>query len=68
MSCDVSGDTDCDGSVGEGDVEAFLTALLDPASYALFYPNCGIGVADANGDGSVDGLDTQSFVALLLGG
>lgn len=68
MSCSASGDANCDGSIDDDDIEAFVTALLDPASFAMSYPYCGIGVADANGDGSVDGLDAHAFVAVLLGG
>ncbi len=63
-----SGDMNCDGEVDNGDIDAFVLALTDPAAYALAYPSCDITEGDVNGDGSVDNGDIDAFVALLIGG
>ncbi len=61
------GDLNCDGAVDNGDIDAFVLALLDPAAYATAFPNCNIANGDVNGDGGVDNGDIDAFVALLLG-
>ncbi len=61
------GDTNCDGSVDNGDIDSFVLALLDPGAYAAAFPNCTITQADTNNDSNVDNGDIDSFVALLLG-
>ena len=45
----------------------FVLALIDPAAYRAAYPTCNINRADMNADTLIDGLDTQQFVAALLG-
>jgi hypothetical protein len=62
------GDLNCDGEFDLADVEAFTLALLDPAAYEAAYPGCNIMLADMDGNGSVDGLDIEVFVARLMGG
>jgi hypothetical protein len=59
------GDVNCDGEVDAFDVEPFIAALLDPASYALAYPDCDLMLADANGDRVLNAFDIEPFVALL---
>ncbi len=64
-SCDATGDTNCDGLVNNGDIDAFVLALNDPAEYAVQYPGCDINNADTNGDGLVNNGDIDAFVALV---
>ncbi len=61
------GDANCDGAVDNGDIDAFVLALLDRNAYNAAFPACTIDNADANGDGTVDNGDIDAFVALLLG-
>jgi len=60
------GDLNCDMNVDLLDVEAFVMALLDPAAYQSIYPTCSVMLADMDGNGTVDGLDIQLFVDVLL--
>ncbi len=62
------GDLNCDAATDNGDIDAFVLALLDAEQYAAAYPNCAIGNADINGDGAVDNGDIDAFVACLLSG
>jgi predicted outer membrane repeat protein len=62
------GDLNCDGTIDAFDIEPFILALLDPAGYALTYPDCDRIIADINRDGGVDAFDIEAFVELLLGG
>src|SRR5437868_484472 len=55
------GDMNCDGTVDEGDLAPFVTALLDPAGYAAQYPTCEIYNGDMNRDSQVDAGDVQAF-------
>jgi hypothetical protein len=68
LTCEVArlGDVNCDSEVNLSDIAPFVLALLDPAGYAAQFPNCDMHRADCNGDASVDGLDIQSFVNLLV--
>ncbi|MGE0478890.1 MAG: immunoglobulin domain-containing protein [Phycisphaerae bacterium] len=59
------GDCNCDGSIDNFDIDAFLVALLDPAGYATLYPGCDRNLADVNIDGAVDNFDIDPFVALV---
>ncbi len=61
------GDMNCDGVLDAFDIEAFITALLDPNGYASQYPNCERLNADINQDGAVDAFDIEPFVTLLVG-
>lgn len=59
------GDLNCDGAVNFDDINPFVTALSDPAAYAIQYPGCDILNGDCDGDGDVDFDDINAFVALL---
>ncbi len=60
------GDTNCDGSVDNGDVDSFVLALTDRDAYQAANPTCNVNAADANGDGAVDNGDIDAFVDVLL--
>jgi hypothetical protein len=62
------GDLDCNGIVNAGDVNPFVTALVDPAGYAASYPGCAISRGDTNTDSFVNGDDIEPFLVILLGG
>lgn len=64
--CRRLGDLNCDGVLDAFDVEPFILALLNPAGYAVAYPDCNRDLADVNGDGSVDAFDIEPFVMLLV--
>jgi len=59
------GDMNCDGVVGFSDINPFVLALSNPASYEQRYPNCRMLNGDINGDGRLDFGDINPFVALL---
>ncbi len=61
------GDLNCDGVVGNADIDAFVQALTRPADYAAEHANCDMSNGDTNGDGYVDNADIDAFVALLGG-
>ncbi len=61
------GDLNCDDVVDNGDIDAFVVALTDPAEYRRSHPACNLSNGDTNADGSVDNGDIDAFVALLLG-
>lgn len=62
-------DANCDGYVDNGDIDAFIAVLVDPAQYQMSYPACSIICNnDANGDLAVNNADIDAFVACLLGG
>lgn len=65
---DSTGDLNCDGVVGLGDINPFALALSSPDGYAAAYPDCDITHADINDDGAVDFRDINPFVVLLAGG
>ncbi len=65
-NCDILGDMNCDGVLDLDDVSAMVLALLDPDAYAVAYTECDILTGDMTEDGSVDGLDVQGFVDLLI--
>jgi hypothetical protein len=62
------GDLDCDGTVDFDDIDPFILALSDPATYQIVYPNCNIMNGDLNCDNRVDFDDINPFVALLSSG
>jgi hypothetical protein len=62
------GDLNCDGLVNTFDIDPFVLALIDPAGYALAYPNCDIRSADCDSDSTVNVFDIDPFVKLLIGG
>ena len=62
------GDLNCDGVLDAFDIDPFVLALTDPATYELTFPDCNIMNADCNEDGIVDAFDIDPFVELLTGG
>ncbi|MDX2199614.1 MAG: RHS repeat-associated core domain-containing protein [Phycisphaerae bacterium] len=64
---EMSGDSNCDGYVGVGDIGAFQLAITNPAQYAVQYPNCPLTNADTNGSGYVDVGDIGNFISMLTG-
>jgi hypothetical protein len=48
------------------DIQRFVAAILDPASYETLYPGCGLMHADTNADGLINMSDYLPFVQLLL--
>ncbi len=61
------GDLNGDGVVDNGDIDAFVLALTDPAGYAAAYPNVQFAiVGDMNRDGAFDTADIDGFVQALL--
>jgi hypothetical protein len=61
------GDLNCDGLLNACDIDRFVLALTDPASYVAASPACNILNADCNGDGFVNTIDIDAFVLLLTG-
>ena len=59
------GDLNCDGSVDNFDIDAFVLAVTNPTAYDLAYPACDHSLADCNEDGSVNNFDIDPFVDLL---
>ncbi|MGE0479781.1 MAG: hypothetical protein AB7Q17_04845 [Phycisphaerae bacterium] len=62
------GDMNCDGSVNNFDIDAFVLALTNPAAYQAAYPGCDIHNADVNNDGVANNFDLDAFVACLTNG
>jgi RHS repeat-associated protein len=65
---ELTGDANCDGSVGLSDNAAFVLALTDPNQYAIDHPNCPISNCDTDGNGQVGLYDISRFVGLLTSG
>jgi hypothetical protein len=63
----VLGDLNCDGAINAFDIDPFVLALVDAASYAAAFPDCDMLNGDINGDGVVNAFDIDPFVALLVG-
>ncbi len=61
------GDLNCDGNVSFGDINPFILALIDPATWQVVYPGCPLSNGDINGDGRVGFGDINPFIALLTG-
>ncbi|MBL8879872.1 MAG: choice-of-anchor D domain-containing protein [Phycisphaerales bacterium] len=62
------GDMNCDGTVDNFDIDAFVLALTNPSVYATTYPGCNIMRGDINDDGSFDNFDIDPFVGCLIAG
>jgi WD40 repeat protein len=62
------GDLNCDGVVSAADIDPFVVAVTDPATYPVQFPDCDINNADINGDGLITAADIDPFVTLLVGG
>ncbi|MGD8450810.1 MAG: hypothetical protein PVJ57_03230 [Phycisphaerae bacterium] len=61
------GDVNCDGTVDNFDIAAFVLALTNPSAYEARYPDCDRMLADINQDGLVDNFDISAFIDLLTG-
>lgn len=62
------GDLNCDGNVNNFDIDPFVLALTDAATYTATYPDCDINNADINQDGAVNNFDIDWFVNCLASG
>jgi hypothetical protein len=62
------GDLNCDGAIDFDDIDPFVLALSDPATYHVLYPDCDILNTDCNNDGAINFDDIDLFVAILSGG
>ena len=62
-----SGDTNCDGAFNTFDIDPFVLALTDPATYVARFPDCDRMHADVNCDGLVNAFDIDRFVLCLMG-
>ncbi len=60
-----TGDMNCDGGVDFRDINPFVLALTNPATYAATYPDCPLLNGDVNGDGALGFTDINPFVLLL---
>jgi hypothetical protein len=61
------GDMNCDGVISFGDINPFVLAISDPATWQAVYPNCNLMNGDVNQDGQFNFRDINPFVALLSG-
>lgn len=61
----LAGDMNCDGVISYADINPFVLALSDEASYQTQYRGCFWLNADVNGDGVVSFADINPFVALV---
>lgn len=66
MPPSTAGDMDCSGGLNLDDVEPFVTALINPAAYAVQFPGCPISRGDMNGDTQFNGSDIRNFAAVLI--
>jgi hypothetical protein len=62
------GDLNCDGAVNAFDIDPFVLALTNPASYAEQFPGCNLLNGDTNCDGLVNAFDIDPFVLCLTSG
>lgn len=60
------GDMNCDGEANGLDIQAMISALTDPAGYAVVYPGCNIAHGDFNGDNLVNLADLAPFAGALM--
>ena len=58
----------CDGAIDAFDIEPFIIALFEPATYDLLFPDCDITLGDLNGDGDINALDIEPFLEVLFAG
>lgn len=60
------GDMNCDGVTNGLDVQAMVTAMLDPGAYAVNYPGCNPARGDMNGDNLLTLTDAALFTEEML--
>jgi hypothetical protein len=63
----LTGDVNCNGSVGLDDINPFVLLLSNPSGWQNAFPGCPMLTGDINGDGTIDFADINPFVALLSG-
>jgi hypothetical protein len=61
----LTGDLDCDGTVGFGDINPFVLLLTNYQAYVSTFPYCLASNGDINNDGEVNFGDINPFVELL---
>lgn len=59
------GDTNCDGRVNNMDIDAFVSAIINPKEYAESFSACDRLSADVNYDGVVNNMDIDYFLNAL---
>lgn len=64
-NADGIGDMNCDDRVDNFDIDPFVLALTQPATYEAQFPNCQRRRGDINGDGQLNNFDIDAFVLLL---
>lgn len=65
----VAADMNCDESLDYFDIDPFLEAVFEPATWHANYPNCNILNGDLDGDGAVTFFDIDGFLdAISIGG
>lgn len=64
----LDGDMNCDGTVNNFDIDAFVLALTNPTGYAVAFPDCNRNLGDINHDGAMNNFDIDPFVGKLTGG
>ncbi|MBL8877628.1 MAG: TIGR03790 family protein [Phycisphaerales bacterium] len=64
----IDGDMNCDGTVNNFDIDAFVLALTNPTGYAVAFPDCNRNLGDINHDGAMNNFDIDPFVSKLTGG
>lgn len=62
------GDLNCDGTLNNFDIDAFVAAVINPVGYAMVWPDCDRMLADINDDGLVNNFDIDPFVECILSG
>lgn len=60
------GDANCDEAINGLDIDAFVTAMLDPAAWQAAYECDLLCVCDMNRDLEVDLADVEAFIVALL--
>lgn len=60
-----AGDMNCDGVISYADINPFVLAITNAASYEAQFPECDFLNADCTSDGQVSYADINAFVQLL---
>lgn len=62
----IYGDMNCDGTVNNFDIDAFVLALVDPTGYAAAFPSCDRLHGDIDRSGAMNNFDIDPFVNCIL--
>lgn len=69
LTVGLKGDANCDGSVNNFDIDAFVFGLVEgEAAWSALYPCDFLCSLDVNNDGNVDNFDIDLFVICVLNG